>query len=167
VILSEPAERRVISARLRESGFHVHEFRSAAGFLSHPSSAGVDIAIVGLGAGDGEGAQLADELAKSILFGPERGSFTGATESRLGCFRLADGGTLFLDEVSDMPMTVQPKLLRVLDGGPVVPVGGKEGESVDVRVIAATNADLQKKIASPRSPEPQLQFAILSPGTFS
>src|SRR5262249_55403123 len=91
---------------------------------------------------------IPEELAESILFGHVKGSFTGATADRKGCFALADGGTLFLDEIGDMPASLQVKLLRVLEDGRVTPVGGSEARKVDVRVIAATNADIEARIAA-------------------
>ena len=91
---------------------------------------------------------IPQELAESILFGHVRGAFTGADRDRTGYFELADGGTLFLDEIGDMSPDVQAKLLRVLEDGGVLPVGGAIEKRVDVRVLAATNADLQAAIAS-------------------
>jgi DNA-binding NtrC family response regulator len=88
------------------------------------------------------------DLAESILFGHIRGAFTGATMDRKGYFELADGGTLFLDEIGDMPAALQAKLLRVLEDGRITPLGGTREKKVDVRVVAATNADLQASIAT-------------------
>jgi len=88
------------------------------------------------------------ELAESTLFGHVRGAFTSANTSRKGYFELADGGTLFLDEIGDMPIKLQPQLLRVLEDGCVVPVGSDRGKQVDVRVLAATNQNLRSKIAA-------------------
>ena len=87
------------------------------------------------------------ELAESLLFGHVRGAFTGATTDRKGYFELADGGTLFLDEIGEMPLQLQVKLLRVLEDGSFVPLGGTSEKSVDVRILAATNVDIQAKIA--------------------
>lgn len=93
-------------------------------------------------------AAIPAELSESVFFGHRKGSFTGAIADRKGCFELADGGTLFLDEIGDMDLLLQAKLLRVLEDGEFVPVGGTQPKKVDVRVIAATNADLSSKIAS-------------------
>jgi DNA-binding NtrC family response regulator len=90
---------------------------------------------------------IPSELAESMLFGHVRGSFTGATADRKGWFELADRGTLFLDEIGDMPVALQAKLLRVLEDGVVVPVGASHARRVDVRVVAATNADLHERIS--------------------
>ncbi len=87
---------------------------------------------------------LSTSLAESELFGHEKGSFTGALAMRKGRFELADKGTLFLDEVGDLPMELQPKLLRVLSDGIFERVGGEKPVKVDVRIIAATNVDLAK-----------------------
>ena len=86
------------------------------------------------------------ELAESMLFGHVRGAFTGATSDRKGWFELANYGTLFLDEIGDMPLPLQGKLLRVLEDGQILAVGGTKPIQVDVRVIAASNADLPAKI---------------------
>ena len=87
------------------------------------------------------------ELADSQLFGHRRGSFTGAVADQPGVLRTAVGGTLFLDEVGDLPLDVQPKLLRFLEQGEVLPVGETRPTRVDVRVIAATNADLEQRVS--------------------
>jgi DNA-binding NtrC family response regulator/tetratricopeptide (TPR) repeat protein len=87
------------------------------------------------------------ELADSQLFGHRRGSFTGAVADQPGVLRTAVGGTLFLDEVGDLPLDVQPKLLRFLEQGEVLPVGDTKPHRVDVRVVAATNADLEARVA--------------------
>jgi DNA-binding NtrC family response regulator len=88
------------------------------------------------------------DLAESAFFGHLRGSFTGATMDRRGYFELAHGGTLFLDEIGDMPVGLQAKLLRVLEDGCVTPVGGSKEKVVDVRIVAATNANLGEQISS-------------------
>jgi DNA-binding NtrC family response regulator len=90
---------------------------------------------------------IPEELAESILFGHVRGAFTGATMDRKGLFELSDGGTLFLDEIGDMPVTLQAKLLRVLEDGCVTPLGSSRGKQVNVRVVAATNVKIQEQIA--------------------
>jgi DNA-binding NtrC family response regulator len=87
------------------------------------------------------------ELADSQLFGHRRGSFTGAVADQPGVLRTAVGGTLFLDEIGDLPLDVQPKLLRFLEQGEVLPVGDTRPQRVDVRVVAATNADLEQRVA--------------------
>jgi DNA-binding NtrC family response regulator/tetratricopeptide (TPR) repeat protein len=87
------------------------------------------------------------ELADSQLFGHRRGAFTGAVSDQPGLIRTAAGGTLFLDEVGDLPLDVQPKLLRFLEQGEIMPVGETRPQRVEVRVIAATNADLEQRVA--------------------
>jgi DNA-binding NtrC family response regulator len=80
-----------------------------------------------------------ESLIESELFGHEKGAFTGATERRAGCFEQAHGGTLFLDEIGEMPVSMQPKLLRILEDLRVRRLGGKSEVSVDARVLAATS----------------------------
>ncbi|CAN5263365.1 hypothetical protein BH20ACI1_BH20ACI1_17000 [soil metagenome] len=87
------------------------------------------------------------ELAEGHLFGYRKGAFTGAFNDSPGMIRAADGGTLFLDEVGDLPIDVQPKLLRFLQEGEVQPIGERKPINVDVRVIAATNMPLEEKVA--------------------
>jgi DNA-binding NtrC family response regulator len=88
---------------------------------------------------------ISPTLMESTLFGHERGAFTGASDTRAGQFELADGGTLFLDEVGDSPPELQQKLLRVLESGQFQRVGGSREISTDVRLVAATNADLERQ----------------------
>lgn len=90
---------------------------------------------------------LPENLLESELFGYVQGAFTGADKNKIGLFELANGGTLFLDEVGDMPLSMQAKLLRVLQEGEVRQVGGKNYRKVDVRIITASNKDLKELIA--------------------
>ena len=87
------------------------------------------------------------DLADSQLFGHRRGSFTGAVADQPGLVRTAAGGTLFLDEIGDLPLDVQPKLLRFLEQSEIMPIGETRPQRVDVRVLAATNADLEQRVA--------------------
>ncbi len=95
-------------------------------------------------------AALTPTLAESQLFGHQKGSFTGAVGASLGVFRAAEGGIVFLDEVGEMPLELQPKLLRVLQQREVTPVGSALPVMIDVQVVAATNRDLQEDVAEGR-----------------
>jgi DNA-binding NtrC family response regulator len=92
-------------------------------------------------------AAIPDNLIESELFGYARGAFTDARQSKLGLFQAARGGTLFLDEIGEMPMPLQAKLLRVIEDKKVRPLGATEETPVDVRIVAATNSNLEKAIA--------------------
>ncbi len=130
----------------------------ASVLLLGPTGAGKDVLARALHDESGRtGAFIAvnataipESLAESQLFGHLAGSFTGAKGDHPGWFRQADGGTLFLDEVGDIPLALQPKLLRVLDERRVTPVGAAHAVPVDVRVLAATNADLEARVADGR-----------------
>jgi DNA-binding NtrC family response regulator len=95
-------------------------------------------------------ATLPATLIESELFGHEKGSFTGAIDKRIGKFELANGGTIFLDEIGEMPVDLQVKLLRVLQEKEIEPIGSRSPVKVDVRVIAATNRNLEKEVAEGR-----------------
>ncbi len=92
-------------------------------------------------------AAIPSELIESELFGHEKGSFTGAYERRIGHFEAAHGGTLFLDEIGDMPLAAQAKVLRALETREITRVGGSKPLTVEIRVVAATNADLDQAVA--------------------
>jgi DNA-binding NtrC family response regulator len=93
-------------------------------------------------------AGIPRSLIESELFGHVRGAFTGASADRVGAFASAHGGTLFLDEVGELELSLQPRLLRMLEQGAVRPVGGSSYREVDVRVIAATNRELAREVES-------------------
>ncbi len=93
---------------------------------------------------------IPENLVESILFGHEKGSFTGATDKHLGKFQEASGGTLFLDEVGELPLDIQVKLLRALQESEIDPVGSKRSIKVDVRIVSATNRDLSQAVSEGR-----------------
>jgi Nif-specific regulatory protein len=95
-------------------------------------------------------AAIPSELMESQLFGHMRGAFTGADKDHIGWFQQANNGTLFLDEIGEMTLDGQAKLLRILEGHPFLPVGGRKEIRVDVRVLAATNRDLREFVAEKR-----------------
>ena len=107
----------------------------------HNNSARRDNPFVGINC-----AAIPENMLEAILFGHEKGAFTGASSPNKGIFRAADGGTLLLDEISEMPLTLQAKLLRVLQEKIVTPIGSQKDLSVDVRVIATTNRDMVTEI---------------------
>ncbi len=93
---------------------------------------------------------LPESLIEAELFGHERGAFSGADQARPGLFEMADGGTLYLDEIGELEARMQVRLLRVLDGAPFYRVGGRKKVQVDVRIVAATNRDLEAEVAERR-----------------
>ena len=95
-------------------------------------------------------AALPEQLVESELFGHEKGAFTGAVKSRPGLFEIADQGTLFIDEIGELPPSLQPKLLRVLEDGSLRRVGSTQERHVNVRIIAATNRDLTQEVRENR-----------------
>ena len=95
-------------------------------------------------------ASITGPLFASHMFGHLKGAFTGATYNAVGCFRAAEGGTIFLDEIGELDLELQAKLLRVLQERVVTPVGSHDGMPVDVRILAATNRDLQQEVAAGR-----------------
>ena len=95
-------------------------------------------------------AAMPENLLQSELFGHKKGSFTGAHEEKKGLFEIADGGTLFLDEVTEMPLSLQSKLLRALQEGEIRPIGATQEKRVNVRIVAATNRNMEKEVAEGR-----------------
>ena len=95
-------------------------------------------------------AAMPETMLEAMLFGHQKGAFTGATQASEGFFRAADGGTLLLDEIAEMPLALQAKLLRVLQEGEVVPIGATSPIKVDVRIIACANRDLPLEVESGR-----------------
>ncbi len=124
-------------------------------FINGPTGTGKEVLsqFIHLKSGRSQGpfvpincAAIPENMLEAILFGHEKGSFTGASTSNKGIFRAADGGTLLLDEISEMPMSLQAKLLRALQEKSVTPLGSQQNIPVDVRVIATTNRDMNEEI---------------------
>jgi DNA-binding NtrC family response regulator len=111
----------------------------------HAASARAGRPLVTVNAGG-----LSEGVFESELFGHVKGAFTDAKADRVGRFELADGGTLFLDEIANVPLNLQPKLLRVLETGEFERVGSSRTRRVDVRVLSATNSDLHQEVAAGR-----------------
>jgi DNA-binding NtrC family response regulator len=111
----------------------------------HKLSARADAAFVAVNC-----AAIPEGLIEAEFFGAERGAYTGAQAARAGWFEQADGGTLFLDEIGELPLHLQPKLLRALQEGRITRVGGSREQAVDVRVLAATNRDLKREVEQGR-----------------
>ncbi|MCB1803528.1 MAG: sigma-54-dependent Fis family transcriptional regulator, partial [Gammaproteobacteria bacterium] len=93
---------------------------------------------------------LPENLVESLLFGHEKGAFTGATDKHTGKFEEANGGTLFLDEIGELPLDLQVKLLRAIQEGEIDPIGAKKPVKVDVRLVSATNRDLLTEVSNGR-----------------
>ena len=108
-------------------------------------------------------AAIPENMLEAMLFGHEKGAFTGASSANKGIFRAADTGTLLLDEISEMPLSLQAKLLRVLQEKKVTPIGGQRDIDVDVRVIATTNRDMVEEVKNKKiSRGPLLQIECVS-----
>ena len=138
-LVSRAAETQVSVLLLGETGVGKERFARTL----HEMSARKDEAFVAVNC-----AALPDELIESELFGVERGAFTGAHASRAGKFERAHGGTLFLDEVGELPLPAQAKLLRALQEGEIERLGDERTRKVNVRLVAATNVDLQKEVSA-------------------
>ncbi|WP_182865068.1 sigma-54-dependent transcriptional regulator [Rhodopirellula sp. JC639] len=120
----------------------------------HQASLRADEPMVSINCG-----ALPENLIESELFGHVKGAFTGADNARVGLFEVADGGTIFLDEIGELPLTMQAKLLRVLETGDIRRLGSNQSKRVDVRVICATHRDLEKMVSEEQFRE-DLMFRI-------
>lgn len=144
------------SERTRQLKQHISQFAPSRASVLIEGESGTGKELVARGVHEASGRKgpfvpincgaIAPELLESELFGHVMGAFTGAKKSREGLFRVANGGTLFLDEIGEMPLAMQSALLRVLEQRTIRPVGGEKEVSVDVRVVAATNRNLQQEV---------------------
>jgi len=140
-----------IEAQLVEINRYKEQLEDEKHYLQEEAKAGYSQnRMIGTGPEMHKVFNMLSQVSESELFGHERGSFTGATEKRVGKFELANHGTLFLDEVGEMPLEMQVKLLRAIQEREFERVGGRDTIKVDVRLIAATNRDLQKEVQEGR-----------------
>ncbi len=152
-VAEDPASRRILALAARVAA------TPATVLITGPSGAGKEVLARHVHALSPRAARpfiaincaaLPETMLEALLFGHERGAFTGAAGAAPGLVRAADGGTLFLDEIAEMPPALQAKLLRVLQEREVLPLGAIRAVSVDVRVVAATNRDLAAEVAAGR-----------------
>jgi len=152
IFAQSPAMRRVLDVVARVAP------KDVTVLLTGPSGAGKEVVATALHAHSRRAdkpfvrfnaAAIPTELAEAELFGHTKGAFTGAQSAKLGYFQQAQGGTLFVDEIGDLPQAIQAKILRALQSGEVQPVGGRP-ETVDVRLVAATNRDLAAEATAGR-----------------
>ena len=151
VVFSDPKSKAMLALIQRVAAVEVTTLLSGASGVGkeviarilHGASTRADMPFVPLNC-----SAIPEQLVESILFGHVKGSFTGAIKDQVGIFEEANGGTLFLDEVGELPLHIQPKLLRALQERKVVRVGSSKERGFDVRLVAATNKDLSGMVAS-------------------
>jgi two-component system response regulator FlrC len=152
-VAADPASRALLGLARRAAAADVTIL------VTGPSGAGKDVVARYIHAKSGRArgpfvavncAALPEAMLEALLFGHERGAFTGALQAAPGLFRAADGGTLFLDEVGELPLAMQAKLLRAVEQREVLPLGATRAVAVDVRLVAATNRDLASAVAEGR-----------------
>ena len=150
VAVADPASRQLMSLANRVAATDVTVFvngptgtgKEVLAKFIHNQSSRRDNAFVAVNC-----AAIPENMLEAILFGHEKGAFTGASTANKGIFRAADGGTLLLDEISEMPLSLQAKLLRALQERKVTPLGSQREVDVDVRVIATTNREMLSEIS--------------------
>ena len=149
VAVADPASRQLMALANRVAATDVTVFingptgtgKEVLARFIHNQSSRKDNAFVAVNC-----AAIPENMLEAILFGHEKGSFTGASTANKGIFRAADGGTLLLDEISEMPLSLQAKLLRALQERKVTPLGSQREIDVDVRVLATTNREMLQEI---------------------